>query len=91
MLGVTQDQLKGMFAGLKLNASFGLTRAEMKMVLVLRDRLIHIERFVHINQQMMMPAVLKIIARVSDTHVAQIEPTPEPSLDRCAVLRPNEI
>src|SRR6516225_9055695 len=91
MLGVTQDQLKSMFAGLKLDTGLGLTRAEMKMVLVLRDRLIHVERFTHVNQQMMMTAVLKIVARVGDTHVAQTETTPERSLDRSAVLRPNEI
>ena len=50
MLGVTQDQLKSMFAGLKLDTGLGLTRAEMKMVLVLRNRLVRFERFIPINQ-----------------------------------------
>ena len=62
MLGITEDQLKSMLAGLKLQTSLGLTRPEMKMILVLRDRLVHIERFIHVNQQMMMTAVLKIVA-----------------------------
>jgi hypothetical protein len=63
----------------------------MKMGLVLWDRLVGIERFSHIDQQMMMAAVMKIVARVGDTHVAQTKTTPEPAFDHGAVLRPNEI
>ena len=45
------------------------TRAEVKVVLVLRDRLLEIKRLVHVNWQMMMAAVLEIVARVGDAHV----------------------
>jgi hypothetical protein len=41
----------------------------MQMVPVLRDRLVEIERFVHVNKQMMMAAVREIVARVGDAHV----------------------
>ena len=80
-----------MSAGRQLDACLGLARAKMKMRLVLCNRFVGVEWFIHINQQMMMAAVLKIVARVGDTHVPQTETTPEPSSNRCAVLRPNEI
>ena len=91
MLGIAQHQLKRMFAGRKFDTRLGLARAKMKMRLVLWNRFVGVERFGHINQQMMMAAVLKIVARVGDTHVAQAEATPESALDRGAVLRPHEI
>jgi len=47
----------------------GLARTEIKVVPVLRDRCIEIERFVHVNEQMMMPAVREIVAGVGDAHV----------------------
>src|SRR5436190_2074066 len=63
----------------------------MKMGLVLWDRFVRIEWFVHVNQQMMMAAVLKIVACMRDAHVAQDEATPKSAFDDRAVLRPNEI
>ena len=63
--------------GGKLDTGFGLAGAEMKMALVLRDRLVGIERFIHVDQQMMMAAVREIVARMGDAHVAQTEATPE--------------
>src|SRR6267143_1112350 len=91
MLGVAQHELKSMFSRWKFDTCLGLARAKMKMRLVLCNRFVGIERFGHINQQMMMAAVLEIVARVGDTHVAQAEATPESALDRSAVLRPHEI
>jgi len=91
MLGVAQHELKSMFSGWKFDTRLGLARAEMKMRLVLCNRFIGVEWFVHINQQMMMAAVLKIVARVSDAHVAQTEATPKSALDCGAVLRPDEV
>src|SRR5690242_17316306 len=91
MLGVPQHQLESVLAGRQLDPCLGLTRSEMKMGLVLWDRLVGIERFIHIDKQMMMAAVMKVVARVGDAHVAQTKATPEPAFDHRAVLRPNEI
>src|ERR1700682_4164826 len=91
MLGIAQHQLESVLAGRQLDTRLGLACSEMKMGLVLWDRLVGIEWFIHINQQMMMAAVLKIVARVGDTHVPQTETTPESTSNRSAVLRPNEI
>ena len=63
MLGVAKDKLQCVLARRQFNACLGLPRPEMKMVLVLRNRIIWIERFVHVDQQMMMAAVCKIVAR----------------------------
>src|SRR5882672_1505805 len=91
MFCIAQHQLESVLAGRKLDTRLGLARAKMKMRLVLCNRFVGVERFGHIKQQMMMAAVLKIVARVGDTHVAQAEATPESALDRSAVLRPHEI
>ena len=50
VLGIAQHQLKRMLARRQFDTGFGLARAEMKMVLVLRDRLVRFERFIPINQ-----------------------------------------
>ena len=91
MTGVAQHELKCMFSGWKFDARFGLARSKMKMCLVLRNRFVGIERFIHINQQMVMAAVWVTIARMSDAHVAQTEAAPKSAFDRGAVLRPHEI
>src|ERR1700730_17187174 len=91
MSGVAQDQLQGMLAGWKFNSGLGLARSEVKMRLVLWNRLIGLDWLIHIDQQMMMAAVLEIIAGVSYAHIAQTEPTPESAFDRGAILRPHEI
>src|SRR3979490_935251 len=80
-----------MFAGRQLDTCLGLARAKMKMRLVLCNRFVGVEWFVHINQQMMMAAVLKIVACMSYAHVAQTEATPKSAFDHGAVLRPHEI
>ena len=49
MLGIAQHQLESVFAGRQLDTCLGLTRSEMKMGLVLWDRFVEIERFIHIN------------------------------------------
>ena len=91
MLGVAQNQLERVLAGRQLDTCLGLACSEMKMGLVLWDRFVRIEWFVHVNQQMMMAAVLKIVACMRDAHVAQAEATPKSAFDDRAVLRPNEI
>src|SRR5436305_4064365 len=89
--GVAQHQLERVVAGRQLDASLGLACSEMKMVLVLGDGFVGIERFVDIDQQMIMSAVLKIVPRMRYAHVAQTETTPKSAFNRGAVLRPNEI
>jgi len=91
MLGIAQHQLESVFAGRELDTCLGLTRSEMKMGFVLRDRFVGIESFTHVNQQMMVAGVLKVIARMRYAHVAEAEAAPESAFDRCAVLRPYEI
>ena len=49
----------------------------MEMFLVLRNRFAGIERFIDVDQQMMVTAVGKLIARVADTHPAQTKDAPE--------------
>src|SRR6266702_5626720 len=46
MLRVAQHELEGVLAGRQIEACLGLTRSEMKMALVLCDRLVGIEWFV---------------------------------------------
>ena len=91
VFGVAQHELKGMFAGWKFEARLRLARPEMEMRLVLWNWLVGIERFIHIDQQMVMAAVFEIISRVRYAHVAQTEATPKSAFDRQAVLRPHEI
>jgi hypothetical protein len=49
--------------------------------LVLWDRFVGIEWFTHINQQMVMAAVLEVIARMGYAHVAQAEAAPKSAFD----------
>src|SRR5712672_2387092 len=91
MLGVAQHQLKRMLAGRQFDPRLGLTPSEMKMGFVGRNLLVGIKWLVDVNQQVMMPAVLKIVAGMGHAHVAQAEPAPEPAFDRRAVLWPYEI
>ena len=70
MSGVAQYQLQGVLAGWKFNSGLGLARSKMKMRLVLWNRLIGIDWFIHIDQQMVMAAVLEIIARMSYAHIS---------------------
>ena len=91
MLGIAQHQLERVLAWRQIDKCLGLTRSEMQMGLVLRDRLFDIERFSHINQHVMMAAVLEIVARMGDSHIPQAKTAPEGTLDGCAVARPDEI
>src|SRR5581483_7358322 len=91
MLGVAEHELERMLAGRQFKPRLGLTCAKMKVVLVLRDRLARIEWFIDVDKQMMMAAVLIVVARMGDAHVAQTKSTPEATLDDCAVLRPDKI
>ena len=49
MLGVAEHELQGIPAGGQFNSCLGLPRPEMNMVLVLWNRVIWIERFVHVD------------------------------------------
>ena len=91
MACVAQHELERVLAGRKFYSRFRLARSKMKMRFVLRNRFLGIDRLIHINQQMMMAAVLVIIAGMRNAHVAQTETTPERSFDRRAILRPDEI
>src|SRR5262249_48081922 len=91
VLGIAQHQLQRVLSWRQLDACFSLACSEVKMALVLRDRLVGIERIVQVDKQWMMAAVLEFVARMSDAHVAQAKAAPEPALDGRAVLRPDEV
>src|ERR1700743_3382623 len=58
VVAYSPKQRRCVLARRRFDRGFGLPRPEMQMVLVLRDRLVGIERLIHIDQQMMMTAVL---------------------------------
>jgi hypothetical protein len=91
MLGVAEYELQRVFARWQFNACSGLARTKMQVSPVLRNRLIWIERFVHVDQQMMVTAVCKIIPRMRNPHIAQAEATPKSSFDHRSILRSDEI
>jgi len=70
MLGIAQHQLERVLARRQFETCLSLARTEVKVVPVLRDRCIEIERLVYVNEQMMMAAVREIVAGVGDAHVA---------------------
>ena len=80
MASVAQHELKRVLAGRKFYPRFRLARSEMKVGFVLRNRFLEIDRLIHINQQMMMAAVLVIIAGVRNAHVAYSEAAQNPPL-----------
>ena len=67
MASVAQHELERVLAGRKLYSRF---RPKMKVGFVLWNRFLWIDRLICINQQMMMAAVLVIIAGVRNAHVA---------------------
>src|SRR6476620_11724426 len=91
MLGIAEHKLKCVLARRQLYTCLGLPCAEMKMVLVLGNCIVWIDRFIDINQQVMMPSVRKILARMPNAHVAQTKPRPNASFDGRAVLLTLEI
>src|SRR5215470_17452755 len=85
MSAVTQHQLERMPARRQVEIGLGLTGNEMQVVLVRGDRLVGIERLIHIDQQMMVATVGKIVTRVRHAHIAETKTAPESTLDDCAV------
>ena len=57
MVGIPQHELERVLAGWKFDARFSLAGAKMKVRFVLRNRLIGIERLIHVYQQMVMAAL----------------------------------
>jgi len=57
----------------------------------LRNWLVGIEWFVHIDQQMMMAAIRVFVAGVGYAHVAQTEAAPKTSFNNRAILRPYKV
>src|SRR5262245_3117844 len=91
MLGIAEHELKRMRAGRQFEPHFGLAGAEVQVVLVLRDRLVWVERRIDIDQQMMMSGVLRRIAGSRNPHVAQPEAAPEAAFDALSLVRPDDI
>src|SRR5262249_58909471 len=91
VLGITEHKLECVSPGRQFNARLGLSSAEVQVVLILRDRIIRIERIVDVDQQVMMAAVRELVSRMRNAHVAQSKAAPKCSLDHRAVVRPYEI
>ena len=91
VLSVAQHELKGMLTRRKFDARLGLARSKMEMRLVLGNWFVGIEGLIHINQQVVMAAVWKMIACMSYAHVSQTKATPKSAFDGGAVLRPHKI
>ena len=68
-----------------------LPGAEVKMGLVLRDRLVRVDGFVYVDQEMMMTAVWGGAARLGNAHAAKAKPAPKRAFYRRAVRRPNNV
>ena len=74
---VTQHKLQRVLAWRQIYTRLSLSCHKMQVLLVLRDWLIASQRLVHVDKEMMMTSVLKVIAGVANPHVAQSTPTPE--------------
>ena len=70
MLGITEHKLERVLARRQFDPCLCLPRAEVEMALVLRNGFVGIQRCIHVDQQMMVPGVFEIIARMRDPHIA---------------------
>src|ERR1700722_2861305 len=75
----------------QFNACLGLACTKMKVIFILRDRLVWVESFVHVDQQMMMSRIWSIAARLGDAHVAEAKSAPERAFHGRAIGGPNNI
>jgi len=72
MVGVAKEQLKRVFAQRKVNYCLGLSRPEVQMIEVIRDRLIQ-RRQLGVNQEMVVAGVGLFDARRRHAHVGKTE------------------
>ena len=91
VLAVAEHQLQRVLAGWQVNTRLSLPGAEVKMCFVLGDWLVCVDRFVDVDQQMMMTAVCGGAARLSNAHVAQTKPAPKRNFYSRAIRRPNNV
>jgi hypothetical protein len=89
MRPVSQHELKRVFSGRQFNKRLGLPGAEMKMLLVLRDRFIRVQRLIGVDQEMVVAGVRRLDSRGRDAHAREAELHPERTGDDIAVLRAN--
>src|ERR1700730_12831040 len=62
MIAVAQHQLQGVLSLRQVEERLGLARTEVQMLFVVRDRLVGIDWFLRIDQQVMMTDVGEITA-----------------------------
>lgn len=70
MVGIAENELQSVPARRQIEPALGLTAAKMHMVFIARYRLVRVERFSNINQQMVMSAVRISITGVCHPHVS---------------------
>jgi len=88
---VAQYKLKRMWAGGQLDTGLGLASAEVKVLFIVRNFLIQVQRLVDVDQEMMMTRIWVFVSRVCDTHVPEPEPAPECPSDPFTVTWPYNI
>jgi len=91
VLGIAQYKLKCVFPWRQFDARLRLSGPEMKVLFVLRNCIVRIERFINIYQQMVMPSVWKIVPRMGYAHIAQTKAAPKSPFNNRAILRPYEV
>src|SRR6202171_6592659 len=77
MIAVAQHQLQGVLSLRQVEERLGLARTEVQMLFVVRDRLVGIDCFLRIDQQVMMTDVGEITAGGGNSPASQSEATPE--------------
>lgn len=70
VVGIAQHKLEGVFAGRQFHAHLCLPRTELEVVFILRNRILRLQRFIHVDEQTMVTTVGKIIPRMGHAHIA---------------------
>ncbi len=91
MIAVAQDQLQRVLSLRQVEERLGLAPTEVQMLFVVRDRLVGIDCFLRVDQQVMMTDVGEITAGGSNSHAAQTEATPECAFHGGPILRIDDV
>jgi hypothetical protein len=88
---ITKDELKCVRSGRQLDSSLRLPTSEMEVLFVVWYWLIDGERFVDVDEEVMVARVLVVISRVCHPHISQTEAAPERAFNALTIRRPYEI
>ena len=91
MRPVPQHQLECMLARWQFNNRLSLTSAEMKMSLVLWDRLVRVEGVIYVDQQMVVTSVRFVDTGRRNPHAGETKLHLKRIGDGVAILRADDI